>query len=559
MGLATLFRIQFTQIWNRLRNFKEESKLKILVILFFAIALWLGLYYMFWESFVYLKNSYYEFEVQLIESIFSLFFFSLFIMLTFSNGIIIFSSLFRSEETRDLLTRPISPEAIFLSTFSSAILFSSWAFLFLAAPLMAAFGISHSLPLQFYPIAMVFFVIFLFLPAALGALMALLITYYFPRSKRAIFVVILIALVGFGAYKYKDVSDLREKDAPFTEKWMDQVFEKISFAKHPAYPSFWMSEGILASSSGDYNRGTFLFLFLLSNSLFFSMGSFWVASRLFRKTYNLVASHGNSKRNETLKFWDRLCSPFLFFLRPAMRQMILKDAKTFFRDPVQWSQLFIFLGLLTLYILNIRRLEYNKALGAWKVMITYLNMFAVSLTLSTFTSRFIFPQISLEGKRMWILGVFPITRRNLLTGKFLFSFGGTLILSEIIMVLSCWMIEAPLNMTLLNMMLMVLICMGLSGLSVGLGALYPNFAEENPSKIVSGFGGTLNLIISLLFVVSLVTLQGFPVFFYYGRGMDLRDFYFWIAVSTGISLVITLLVAFVPMTLGKRLFEKMEL
>ena len=31
----------------------------------------------------------------------------------------------------------------------------------------------------------------------------------------------------------------------------------------------------------------------------------------------------------------------------------------------------------------------------------------------------------------------------------------------------------------------------LNALAVGLGAVYPNFREDNPSKIVSGFGGTL--------------------------------------------------------------------
>ena len=38
---------------------------------------------------------------------------------------------------------------------------------------------------------------------------------------------------------------------------------------------------------------------------------------------------------------------------------------------------------------------------------------------------------------------------------------------------------------------------GLSGLSVGLGAIVPNFRETDPSKIAVGFGGTLNLVAGL--------------------------------------------------------------
>ena len=46
----------------------------------------------------------------------------------------------------------------------------------------------------------------------------------------------------------------------------------------------------------------------------------------------------------------------------------------------------------------------------------------------------------------------------------------------------------------------------LSGLAVGLGALFPDFKQDNPSKIVSGFGGTLCLVISFLYVILFVAL-----------------------------------------------------
>ena len=45
---------------------------------------------------------------------------------------------------------------------------------------------------------------------------------------------------------------------------------------------------------------------------------------------------------------------------------------------------------------------------------------------------------------------------------------------------------------------------------MGLGAIYPNFREDSPAKIVSGFGGTLNLVLNLLFVLVVVVLQLIP-------------------------------------------------
>ena len=43
--------------------------------------------------------------------------------------------------------------------------------------------------------------------------------------------------------------------------------------------------------------------------------------------------------------------------------------------------------------------------------------------------------------------------------------------------------------------------MTLNGLAMGMGTLYPNFKEDNPSKIVSGFGGTFCLVLSFLYIV----------------------------------------------------------
>jgi ABC-2 type transport system permease protein len=48
----------------------------------------------------------------------------------------------------------------------------------------------------------------------------------------------------------------------------------------------------------------------------------------------------------------------------------------------------------------------------------------------------------------------------------------------------------------------------LNALATGMGVLYPNFKESNPSKIVSGFGGTFCFVVSFLYIfVSVVILS----------------------------------------------------
>src|SRR6267143_3890620 len=68
------------------------------------------------------------------------------------------------------------------------------------------------------------------------------------------------------------------------------------------------------------------------------------------------------------------------------------------------------------------------------------------------------------------------------------------------------MLKLPMERTLYFMAAVTLMTFTLNGLAVGLGVLYPNFKEDNPGKIVSGFGGTFCLVLSFLYIVASVTL-----------------------------------------------------
>ena len=53
--------------------------------------------------------------------------------------------------------------------------------------------------------------------------------------------------------------------------------------------------------------------------------------------------------------------------------------------------------------------------------ISLLNFCAVALLLCTYTGRFVYPLLSLEGRKFWILGLLPLDREQLLWGKFVFA------------------------------------------------------------------------------------------------------------------------------------------
>ena len=138
-----------------------------------------------------------------------------------------------------------------------------------------------------------------------------------------------------------------------------------------------------------------------------------------------------------------------------------------------------------------------------------------ALILSTFTSRFIFPLLSLEGRNFWVLGLLPVGRAQILWGKFAFSVGISLVATEGLVFLSDLMLGMSPVMIALHVGMVAVLCMGLSGISVGLGARLPNLRETDPSKIAVGFGGTLNLLVSLVFIFAIVTALAVPCHLYF--------------------------------------------
>src|SRR5205085_7564304 len=99
-----------------------------------------------------------------------------------------------------------------------------------------------------------------------------------------------------------------------------------------------------------------------------------------------------------------------FYLPHQVRLLVTKDLKAFFRDPAQWSQLAILYGLLSLYLVYLPNYQGMMFPPAMKALICFLNYGAVSLIISTFTSRFVFPMVSMEGRQMWLVGLWPMWR-----------------------------------------------------------------------------------------------------------------------------------------------------
>lgn len=562
-----LQRLRWQLLCNGLDVMLRRSFIRLLTIFLCSLVIWGTLFVISFIGFHELRGQWHlNLDEQPIAVVFNLSFVVLSVLLVFSTGIILYSSLYSSRESNFLLMTPIPADQIFAYKFQGAVAFSSWAFLLLGSPVLLAYGleVAGGAPWYYYLLIPLYFLGFVLLPGSAGALLCLLLVSFFPRHRKQVLFVgglLLACALAWWGYMYLWPSArqlfLVRSDA------LEQFLGNLSLVHSPFVPAYWLAEGVRAAALWEWETALYYLALIWSNGLFLYVVTAWVARRLYRRGFNLLASSGGLRRSYGTNWMDRCLSLLLHFIDRQTRTLILKDFRSFRRDPSQWAQILILLGLAALYLYNMREF-YRQDIGRpFQNGISLLNLVATSLGLCAFTGRFIYPMLSLEGSKFWILGLLPLQRRRLIWGKFAFSAVATVLIGEFLVLFSDIMLNLPWQMVAVHGTAILLLALGLSGLCVGMGAAMPNFRETDPSKIAVGFGGTVTLIMGLMYQVLLIVVLVGPWHMLMAaqdnrlermESLDLR----WLALSAFCGLLLAGTAIVMPLRVGARALERME-
>jgi len=254
----------------------------------------------------------------------------------------------------------------------------------------------------------------------------------------------------------------------------------------------------------------------------------------------------------------------LWFLPLNLRALALKDLKTFWRDPSQWTQLVVLFGLMVIYIANLRSIQRHSSaiegvFESWRTILAFFNLGAICFILSILTTRFVFPMLSLEGRQYWSVGMAPMGRTTIVWQKFAFCTAFSLVVAISLLCFSNWVLQVDAFLQAISVATAVVMAFALSSLSVGLGAYFPNFREDNPARIANGVGGTLNAILSMLYIGITVGMLSWPMHYLLNTGWS------WLAergtqavLFVALFVVIQVCALLVPMTLGLRHWRRLE-
>ena len=531
-------------------------------LLTLGICFWIGTFYVIRRVLMYFQ-SVHELGPALAYQLLLIILLTFLSMLLFSNLITALSAFFLARDLDLIMSMPLSHNGFYYSRLLMTTVNSSWMVLFFSLPIFAAYNAVFGGGFIFYLWLMLCLPLFLIIPAAFGVLATHLFVYFLPakRIRDILFFVGLFAFILI--YFLFRFSQPERLVRPESFGHFVQFLTAMETPSSPYLPSSWSAE-ILAGSL--FNRSTdqaFFFALLGSYGLFFPLITSWVSGAVYLDGWSKAqeSNHGRRKLKGLDLLIDLLTRPF----SGVMRAILIKDIKTFMRDSSQWSQVFLLLALIVVYLYNFKVLPLDRSpmpAGTLRTVVAFVNLALAGFVLSAVAMRFAFPAISLEGNAFWLLQTSPISLRTLLWSKFWLNLLPLLFLGELLVFFSNLMLGVPNWMMVLSLVTIFLMTFGITAICIGVGAIYPKFAYDHVAEIPTSFGGAICMIFSIGFIGLIVMIEAWPIYLLTSRalapGGSHTPIEWVIAPSLITAIAVTVVAVVVPIRKSLKSLEAMR-
>lgn len=349
-------------------------------------------------------------------------------------------------------------------------------------------------------------VLLLATPVSLASLGVIILIRFFPvRHVHQIAATLAIVALSLAVVVLR-VSRPERLFQNITTDDLTTVLAAIQLPAADLYPSTWLARAVVGAAGGESVMTPILQLAALaagSFALFLAVGTslYFRAFVRARETSAPVAL-GSGVMTGLL---DRATAR----LRPPVRAILGKEFRILTRDAAQWSQMFMMMALLFLYLYNIQMLPLEGDVRA--IFVAYLNLGMTGFVVAATCLRFAYPSISAEGKQFWIVETAPVSFRLLLWVKVLVYMVPLVLMGLLLTSLGNLILDAPRIVWGYTITGSILISVTLVALGVGMGAANPNFKLENPIELAMSLGGFAYMALSLLYVGFMMFMMARPM------------------------------------------------
>lgn len=539
---------------NRIQKADPRERLKYGLFAGAGLIFWLCLFGFFW----YALNIFMQVEIfgaYLVKKLLSILLLALFSLLCFSNLINALSSLYLSDDLTLIHSLPLSLRRLYLSRFVQTFLSSSWMMVLFGLPVFLAYGMVYKAGGLYYLGLLLFLVPYLTIPTSIGVSVATVLVNIFPARRTRELMVMISFLFVVGLFLL--LRFLQPEKLVSADNFSDVMafLGQLQSPTAPFLPSHWGTEALIPLLTGEVGRPWYyLTLTALTGAASVAISN-WIGLLLYPLGWN-KAQQAASGEDRKPGVFDWLLMTVSRPLPTDMQSMVVKDIKTFFRDAAEWPQLLLILALVAVYLYSVKVLPLEGPFITLRIhnIISFFNLAMVGFVVSSVAVRFLFTSVSVEGRAFWMLRASPMSPMRFLLAKYMVGLPLLLTLGLLLVVASNLLLRVQPILMWMGILTMVGLSVSLAGLSVGIGAMYPNFKAENVAKIAAGPGGILFMIVAQIFVGVVLLLEAAPVFLivradYRHRPLESWE---WGVVVGGVllALIANAIGAIVPMRRG---------
>lgn len=417
------------------------------------------------------------------------------IMLIISIGIVLMSALttaianfYMSKDLEFQFCLPVNFDAWVLHRYAQVYVQSCWMVLAFGSPLIWDFLTLSGIPIGARLLGLVAFAIVCTVPVFVSSVLCMFLVRVFPaRRIHQILLVFTMVLMASLVFLFRYLEPEQFVGPGGIDKFRGYI-DLVNPGQQSWNPAIWASDFIAALSQKEWRQcipsGIRLALvFFASHTLLIA-----IARRYYRPSWDraLQALSGEVHGATTAKSESRLSQ----LLANHRWSQVGRELLLLKRDPSQWSQIFVLLSLLALYLFSITKLPLDP-FGGTRYQLALGNTAFVGFVALSIATRFVFTSFSLEGQSLWLLKIAPQRWSSWILAKIAVFGLPTISFAMLLSAGSGWILNLDAIELVAVMTAAFWDASTLVALSLAFGLVFINTNIENPLKLMVSPGGFL--------------------------------------------------------------------
>ncbi len=496
--LLLFVRTPYQQLRNRMRNARWDDSLKwFALVVFIAGVAWAE--YAFFQRFFALLSQVPLGLALVLPNAFSVMGSFLFGFLVYSSVITALASLYRSDDLRMLLYSPVKLELILTLKWIDVAVRSAVTLVGFSIPPMIALGLELNLSLAFYFAFLIAALSMAALAVSVAMIAAMVLMSVFPAKRLHQTLSILglcIAVALIGGLRFLHLETL----------WSDEALANPMLTFFQQQPSGWVQfgPGMLFAQAVQPFLGMNIQTAGLAPVVLIAIATV-LLSLAFGRSLFLIGwwkcqEQGdpgvNRSRSMSDSFWERNLH------RGPITALMGKDWLIAKRDPSVWTQLFMMVPLVALYLVNLSFLPVKQE--GLAPILAAANVGIISLLVAVIGARFVYPSASREGRAVWTPSVAPVGPQRRILQKILFAAPPVAIVAAALLVGSSYILALPHDLLVWSLATGGTVSVQISLMAVFLGFCFPIYNYRHLMEVSLGKGAFLYMALAVVEISGLL-------------------------------------------------------